>query len=136
YLVSIGSNQGIKLGQPVIREGYLVGKVIEVRKESCVVRSVLSPLSIIQVWIPTLNEKGYLQGDGNTLTVKDITQGVAVPEGSLVESSGLGGTLPQGLLIGTTGKLLTEPSDLAQNYRLTPGTDPSNLESIMILLTD
>lgn len=134
FTLDVGSNQGVKIGQPILKEGYLVGKILEVNSETSTMRSIFSPKQIIQVWLPTLAQKGYLQGDGNTLNLMDINQGVTVPELTLVETSGLGGTLPQGLLIGNTGKMLSKPSDLSESFRVNPGTDATDLETVFVLL--
>lgn len=136
FTVNVGSSQGIKVGQPAVSGGYLVGVVISVREHSAVVRSVISPQSTIQVWLPTLNQKGLLIGDTNTLRVEKLSQSVDFPLNSLVETSGLGGSLPQGILVGSLGSILSKPSDLSQSFRVEPPKDPALITTLMILLTD
>jgi len=141
FTIDVGSAQGIKNGQPVVAGGYLVGRIISVRGQSSEVRSILSSQSIVQAWIPTINDKGLLIGQGNTVTLEKITQGLTVPATSVVETSGLSGTgsaevpLPQGLLIGTTSTNLSKASDLTQTFQVDITQDPNNLETVMVLLT-
>lgn len=136
FTVTSGRTAGIRVGQPAVSRGYLIGRVIEVREHSAVVRSILSPQSIVQAWLPTLGEKGLLVGDGNTVSLQKLAQGVEIPGSALIETSGLGETLPQGLLIGTVGTALSRPSDLSQTFRVDLAADPSTATTVFILLTD
>lgn len=143
FVVDVGSEQGVREGQPAVAQGYLVGRVIEVRARSARVRSILSPKSVVQAWLPTVGDKGVLIGEGNTVTLQKISQGFTVPEGALIETSGLRSAsaqdtlpLPAGLLIGKTGPSLSKASDLTQNFRVDLINDSTSLESVMILLTD
>jgi rod shape-determining protein MreC len=143
FTIDVGKSQGIRVGQPAVSGGYLVGRIIEVRDHSAQVRTILSAQSVVQAWIPTIGDKGLLIGEGNTVSLQKISQGFAVPPGSIVETSGLSSSLdsdilplPPGILIGTTGTTLSQASDLTQTFRIDIATDPSSLESVMILLTD
>jgi|GEM_PF-4099234 len=141
FTIDVGTAQGIKNGQPVVSGGYLIGRIITVHSQSAVVRSILSSDSIVQAWIPTINDKGLLIGQGNTVSLQKITQGITVPKSSVVETSGLSGTgseeipLPQGLLIGTISTNLSKASDLTQSFQVDITEDPNNLETVMVLLT-
>jgi len=136
YTVDVGAADGIKVGQPAVYQGFLVGRVIDVREHSSIVRAITSQKSRVQTWIAETREEGLLVGDGNTVTLKDITQGVEVKANSLVETSGLGGSLPQGILVGQTGALQSAKSDASQSFRVNLPYDPNNLESIFVLLVD
>jgi rod shape-determining protein MreC len=143
FTIDVGSSQGVRLGQPVVSEGYLVGRVIEVRGQSSQVRSILSSRSIIQAWLPTIGDKGLLVGEGNTVSLQKISQGKTVAESSLIETSGLAEEkpgnvipIPQGILIGKTTTSLSKASDLTQSFRVELGNDPSRLESVFVLLVD
>ena len=142
FTIDVGSAQNIKVGQPVVSNGYLVGRIIEVRNQSSRVRSIVSSQSIVQAWIPATSDKGLLVGESNTSSLQKINQGNTIPNGSLVETSGLHGDsadgiipLPQGILIGTTTNNLSKASDLTQSFQVQTGTDPSKLESVLVLIT-
>lgn len=136
FTVDVGRNQGIKVGQPAVSQGALVGRVIEVRDQTAVVRSITSLNSRIQAWLASNQEKGFLVGTGNSVNLEDITQGLDVPSGTVVETSGLGGSLPQGILIGATADLLSSKSDLTQTFRVQLPVDSLSIQSLFILLTD
>ena len=136
FTLDVGKNEGVKEGQPVVFQGALVGRVITVRNTSCVVRSITSSQSRVQAWISDSREKGLLIGDGSTVYLSEINQGAVVPLASTIETSGLGGTLPQGILIGQTGASISKKSDQSQQFQLSINQDPSLLESAFVLLTD
>ncbi|MEI6478450.1 MAG: rod shape-determining protein MreC [bacterium] len=133
--VDIGSAEGIKPDQPAVSQGALVGKVVSVRQHSAVIRLITSNQSRIQVWLSNNREKGLLVGDGNSVLLTNITQGVEVKNDSIVETSGLGGSVPQGILVGETTGLASKKSDLSQSFKVKPAQDPFGIESVFILLT-
>lgn len=132
-IVDVGSKQGISVGQPAVYQGALIGRVWQTQDNTATVRLITSSKSIVQAWISDSREKGLLVGDGNNVSLTDITQGIQVAPRSVVETSGLGGSLPQGIQIGQIGDLLSKPSDLSQKFRVFLPTDPSGLESFFIL---
>lgn len=136
FTVDVGTAQGVRVGQPAVVQGALIGRVIEARTQSAVIRSITSTASGIQAWLSASREKGYLTGTGNGVVLSDISQGVSVPEGTVVETSGLGGTLPQGILIGTVTSLDSAQSEGSQRFRIATPIDPATVESVLILLTD
>jgi len=134
--LDIGSAQGVKEGQPAVSQGTLLGRVVSVQKNSSVVRYITSRQSKIQAWVASNREKGLLVGDGNSAYLTEITQGVTVKPQDVVETSGLGGSLPQGILIGQINEATSKPSDLSQRFSITLPQDPSSIESLFVLLTD
>lgn len=136
FTVNAGTEDGIKEGQPAVSQGFLVGRVITAHQHTAIIRSITSRKSGIQAWVAESREKGYLIGDGNTVMLTQITQGVSIKSGNVVETSGLGGSLPQGILIGQIGALQSAPSQLTQSFRVTLPFDPKALESLFILLVD
>lgn len=136
YLVDVGAPQGVKEGQPVIYQGFLIGRVVSVREHSATIRAITSRESRVQVRLADSQEKGLLIGDGNAVYITDLTQGVTIRENSPVETSGLGSSLPQGILIGTIGSRLSKESDLSQSYLVNLSQDPAGVSSFFILLTE
>lgn len=136
FTVDAGTNQKVQLGQPVIYRGTLIGRVITVRSSSAVVRAITSPKSFIQVWVAENREKGLLEGDGNSVFLAEVTQGVSIKPSNVVETSGLGGSLPQGILVGSVGPQVSRQSDLSQKFLLNLPQDPGSAETVFILLTE
>jgi rod shape-determining protein MreC len=136
FTVNVGTSQGVRVGQPAISQGVLIGKVIEVRAHSAVVRVITSQQSGVQAWITDKEEKGYLVGTGNGLVLQEISQGVEILPGAIVATSGLGGSIPQDILIGEIESQTSAQSDPTQRFRVHLSVDPLRVQSLFILLTD
>jgi rod shape-determining protein MreC len=136
FVIDLGNADGIRTGQPAVYRGSLIGRVTEVREHSAVVRSITSQKSRIQAWLADSREKGLLIGDGNTVTLTEITQGVVVTPEGVIETSGLGGSLPEGILIGRIASKSSSESEASQSFRVALNQDPNSLESLFILLID
>lgn len=134
--IDVGRDQGVKVGQPAIVQGTLIGEVIEVRSQSAVIRAITSLKSGVQAWLLSNQEKGFVVGTGSGAALQDISQGLEVPPGTIVQTSGLGGSLPQGILIGEVDALSSAKSTLAQTFHLKLPVDPLSLQSVFIVLTD
>lgn len=132
--VDVGSDQGIQAGQPAVYQGVLIGRVDTVRKSTSVVRLITSIKSKIQAKISQNELKGLLVGTGSSVQLNvDVLQNAAIAPDSIVETSGLGGSLPQGILIGSIGSTISKPSELSQTFRINLSEEPTNLESFFIL---
>ena len=136
FTIDVGTAQGVKVGQPAVSQGYLVGRVISASTNSAIVRSIASVNSRVQAWLADSQEKGLLLGDGNTVYLSDITQGVKVKANTIIETDYLDNSLPQGILIGQTGVTQSKPSDLSQKFLVTLPQNPNAIEAMFILLTN
>jgi rod shape-determining protein MreC len=135
-VIDVGSDQGVKTGQPVVSEGVLVGRVTSAAASTATIRLIISKHSVVQAWVSTSREKGLLIGDGNAVFIDKLQRSAKVEPNQLVETSGLGDTLPVGLTIGQINQAASNPSDSVQRFRITPLVDLTSLESVFILLTD
>ena len=134
-VVDVGTNQNVTEGQPAIYEGALIGRVIKVSRDSAVIRLITSTRSLIQSRIASNQQKGILTTSANGLQLSDIRQGSLPASNSSVETSGLGGNLPAGILIGTLGEILSKPSNPTQSFKVSLPNDPGTLTTFFILLT-
>jgi len=131
--VDVGSKQGIAVNQPAIYNGTLIGRVAEVHDNTAVIRLVTSTRSFVQAQISQNQQKGLLVGTGTSVKLTDVIQGSTIPTDGIVETSGLGGNLPQGILIGSLGSAISKPNDLSQSFQVGLPQDPASLDSFFIL---
>ncbi|MBU6389440.1 rod shape-determining protein MreC [Patescibacteria group bacterium] len=134
--VDVGSTSGVKIGQPAVYQGALIGRVVTVRESTAVIRTVYSRDSRLQAWLSDSHEKGLLQGDGSQVLLTDVTQGATIAPQTTVETSGLGGDLPSGILIGQISSLLSQPNDPSQEFLITLAQDPLAISTLFILLVN
>lgn len=101
--INQGSLDGIQKGMPVIVDaGVLVGKVAEVFPSNARVMLLSNPESLISGIALDTDAKGIVKGEyGLGLLYDMVLQEDSLKAGDTVVTSGLGGDMPQGLLIGT-----------------------------------
>ncbi len=106
--LDVGSQQGVEIGDGVITNKGLVGRVIEVQKENSLVSLITANNEFSQVAAKIqVNDKSSVPGilskydsSNNQFTVKLLESKSTITEGMLVSTSGQGGVYPSGLYIG------------------------------------
>lgn len=98
-----GSLDGIRKGMPVIIDaGVLIGRVAEVFPSNARVMLLSNPESLISGIALDTDAKGIVKGEyGLGLLFDMVLQADVLKAGDTVVTSGLGGDIPKGLLIGT-----------------------------------
>jgi rod shape-determining protein MreC len=132
-IVDKGSDEGITLGAVAISDGALAGKVTGVFNHQSKVTLITSKDSIVQVMLQGSRVMGVLRGGLSGLTLENIPQDIEVESGEGVVTSGLGGSIDQGILV---GEVVGQNSSKAQIYKtlsIRPTVDFSKLELIFII---
>lgn len=131
-LIDKGEADGVAKGMPAISGGVLIGQVSEVYPNQARVLLITSKDSNILAMLQDSRAKGILRGGIAGLVLENIMQDVTYEPGENVVTSGLGGDMPPGILIGKTGKIESATSDLFKNISVEPIADLSKLELIFI----
>lgn len=135
-IINRGSNDGLQRGMPVITERGLVGRVDAVIADAARVQLITDPLSAINVRLQNSDVEAVLAGSiTGDLSLNLIPQDVAVEEGDLVLTSGLGGGYPTDQIIGQLINVRKREADLFQQASVQPAVDFSRL-SIVLVITD
>lgn len=104
-LIDTGSAKGVKIGNPVINEHGLVGRVVGVSPGVSRVLLVTDVSSRIPVLIDRSDARAMLTGDGSGNPRLEYVRGQdSVRSGDRVLSSGDGGGIPRGVPIGVVAK--------------------------------
>lgn len=98
--VDKGSEDGVRPKAAVLSNGYLVGQVKSTTAATSEITLITNHSSITPAILETSRELGLVQGSLEGLTLSDIPSATKVQDGEKVLSSGLGGEIPEGLLIG------------------------------------
>ena len=94
-LLSVGSNQGVKVGMTVVDGGYLVGQVTKVSEVISEITPVTAIDSVVSAQTLEINATGNIEGqNSNLLIMKSILQEEKVEPGQIVVSSGADGVMP------------------------------------------
>lgn len=101
FTVNVGSLDEVTAGAAVISDDGLLGVVHTVGLNWCTVRTVYHPQVHISVEVSRTGERGRTAGgEANNFTVDTLPRDSDAQAGDLLVTSGLGGVLPAGLLVG------------------------------------
>ena len=133
-IINRGSNDGILRGMPVVTDQGLVGRVDAVIADAARIQLIADPRSAVNVRLQNSNVEAVLGGSvTGDLTLNLIPQDVAVVEGDLVLTSGLGGGYPTDLPIGQVINVRKREADLFQRASVQPVVDFSRLTIVLII---
>lgn len=132
FIVDKGSDDGVVGDSAVVYNGVLVGKIGEVYKNQSKVILITSKDSLVQAMLQDCRANGVLRGGINGLYLENIVSDTTYKPGEYVVTSGLGGTMKQGILIGKAGTTLSSNSSIYKNISIDPIIDFSSLELVFI----
>jgi rod shape-determining protein MreC len=133
--INVGSQHGVEVGDPVVGAGAgLVGRVAEVGPRTSKVQLLTDGDSSIAVLLQTSRVTGLVVGqpDG-TLRVKYIPQDEEIEVGDIVLTSGLGGVMPKGLVVGEVTEVQGKDYELHQEAVVEPAVDFRRLELVLVI---
>lgn len=104
-LIDAGSAKGVKVGNPVINEHGLVGRVVGTSPGISRMLLVTDVASQIPVLVDRTDARAILKGDGSGNPRLEFMRGVdSVQVGDRILSSGDGGGMPRGVPIGVAAR--------------------------------
>ena len=128
-LANAGIEKGIKVGNPVLSENGLVGRIMGITTGASRVLLTTDTASKIPVMIDRTNARAILTGDGGPNPKLDYLRGQnPVQEGDRVMTSGDGGVMPRGLPVGTAVK------GLDGRWRVVLASDKAPIDVVRVLL--
>lgn len=132
--INKGSQAGLKSGMAVISDGFMIGRVSDVSEKSAKIQLITDPTSAIPVTLKSANTNGLAKGGiGFGLTMQKIPQGEQIKEGDTVISSGLGGEIPKGLILGVIEKITRQENSLFIDANVRPSADMGNLTRLIVI---
>ncbi len=134
--VSVGSSSGVEVGQAVVGPGGLVGQVMEVSPLTCRVRLLTDPQSGISAYLQDSRAEGIVSGsvDG-LLYLEYVDDSVQVEVGDVVVTSGMGGSYPAGIAIGTVTNVISKAGTAERTIIVTPLAEADALEEVTIVFS-
>ncbi len=135
-IINVGTNDGIKENMPVISESGLVGRILSVTDTTSKVQTIIDTASTVSATISTASESILLKGtlsEINNLKATSIPVETSILQGDQVITSGFGGIFPKGILIGTINGVVNTQNELDRYALVTPATDFSKLETVLVI---
>ena len=135
-IINKGSSSGIKKYMAVVTEEGLVGRVISVGSRSSVVQLITDSRSGIGVRDQSSRETGIMDGQNEEiLRFEPMKEDAEVKVGDIMETSGLGGTCPPGIVIGTVSNVRKRSSGLTRLVEVKPFVTFSKLDQVLVIIT-
>lgn len=138
-IINKGSTSGVEANMSVITSTGLIGKVKNSRQLTSTVQLLSSNDSTNRVSAEILgDEKFYGQIEGfdrerEMLLLKRIPYEAKIEKGQTVQTSGLGGIFPSGLIIGTVEEVVPDEYGLTQTAYVKPSADFYDIEHVMVV---
>lgn len=135
-IIGAGYSDGLREYMAVLSEdGSLVGRIVMCTAETSMVQLITDEKSSVGAMLERNAEMGVVKGDGTGIRLELLNQNADVRTGDLVLTSGLGGTCPSGIPIGTIREISERRPDLSVGIVLDPRAAFSRLERVMVVLS-
>jgi len=140
FKIDIGSRDGVEVDYPVVSStNGLVGRIISVDNNSSKVMSIIDENSTVSGWV-VKSGGGHVIVRGDLLlkeeglcSINYITINVDVAVGDVIETSGLGGVYPKGIIIGRVKEIRESNNELERNAIIQPEVDFKGLQEVFVL---
>ncbi len=133
-----GSNDGVELNDVVITEDGMVGYVSSVAPTYCDVTTVVDTNMQAGAIVTRTREVGVAEGDytlmnEGALKLAYLETDAEVVIGDTVETSGMGGVFPKGIMIGTVERVLPEGNGISNYAVIKPFVNVKEVKSVYII---
>jgi len=140
YLKSItidkGTEDGLSVGDAVISQGVLAGILTQTRQNNSEVTLITDFNSLVPVVLQDSRGTGLLRGGLQGLVVEEIPLNIAVKKDENVVTSGLGGQIPSGILVGKSTEIISKEGEIFQKVAVLSSIDFSRLEVLFVIKKD
>ena len=138
FTLNRGTLHGIKVNMPVITKDGIVGYVVEVGLNWCMVSTLIETATSVGAYIPRSEVVGIVSGDYSmrqegTCKIGYIDAEADVQVGDTVYSSGTGSVYPADLKIGTVTSIEVDEYNRTLVATVTPAVDFSSLKWVMVI---
>jgi rod shape-determining protein MreC len=137
-IIDRGSMQGVSVGMTaIVGEGILVGIVDEVYPASAQVALITNSDSALGGITIGNGSQGIVQGDrGLGILYGKVLQSDPLSQGDQVVTSGVGGTVPSGLLVGKVSSVRDSGDRLFREASILPPVDFGKLRFLFLVRKD
>ncbi len=139
FTINKGTNDGIEKNQPVFTADLeLVGRVYKVGSSWAEIITILDPESGVGSMVQRTKDVGVVEGDSalrnqGYCRLGYLSRDAEVAVGDYVETSGMGGVFPKGLLIGKVMEITEDNATMSKYATVEPLVDMSKLTEVFVL---
>ncbi len=134
-IINRGSDDGLRVGMPVVSAEGLVGHITAVIPSAARVQLITDPKSAVDVRTKPSNADAVLVGSlTGELSLDMLPQNAQVKTGDLVLTSGLGGKYPPNILAGQVVSVRKLSYALFQEASVQPVVDFRRLQIVLVIV--
>lgn len=139
FIINAGTRGGVTAGMPVITDTGLVGVVTQVSYSYCKVSSLLDPTVSVGVLDSATLDTGILSGDtvlseSGLTRMNYISRDSKMAVGDVLITSGYGGMIPQGLVVGFVESVAPDSTGLSLAAGIRPAAAPAEVRRVFVIL--
>jgi rod shape-determining protein MreC len=133
-VLGCGNDTGIKPGQAVISQGYLLAKIVYVGNQTSTAVLITNSQSTVDAKISKNNVEGVVKGSfGSGLVFDLVSQSAEANEGDLVVTAGIDPNIPKNILIGQIGQVISGSNDLFKRLTLVSPVRPNLIDYVFVV---
>lgn len=137
-IIDKGTNRGVYKNMAVISEDGLVGYTVDVGKNWAKVLIITDNRSSISAMIQRTRDNGIVKGSvapapPGYIKMVYLPVDASIVKGDVVISSGLGGIVPKGIVIGEVVEVKKESDNLMKYAIVKPAVDFNKLEYVFVI---
>jgi rod shape-determining protein MreC len=135
--IGAGYDDGLQEYMAILSEdGSLVGRIILCTAKASIVQLITDDKSSIGAKLQQNAEMGIVKGEGEGgVRLELLNQDAQVEEGCVVLTSGMGGTCPPDIPIGTITEISERRADLSIGIQIEPRARLTRLEKVIVVLS-
>jgi len=133
-IINKGHNEGIEVGQPVVSQLGVVGRIFEVGENTSKVILLSDPTFAVAAVVQRSRENGLLTGTlQGVLHLQYLTDNADVKVGDTIVTSRLSTAFPEGILIGQITDVQASVNSHTVECLVDPAVDLSELEEVIVI---
>lgn len=134
-IIDLGSRDGVEVDMGVATHRGLVGKIIEVEQHTSEVILVLDQGCSVGALVQRTREVGVIKGGVESVYafLDYIAHDADVQMDDIIVTSGMGSSIPKGIIIGRVVAIRKEKHELFQKILIKPEVDFSTLEEVFVV---
>ena len=139
YILNRGSHDGVERNQFVVTGNReLIGKITRVGDNWSEVTTIIDPESAVSGYIRRSKSVAVIEGNSSLrydglCKLGYVSRDADIQPGDYVETSGLGGIYPKGIVIGRITEVFDDNATMSRNAIVEPIADVRNLGGVFIV---
>lgn len=135
-IINVGSKDGVEENMTVIADKGLVGYIVSVTEDTAKVRTIVDTASSTSCILSTSNDSIVAKGilDSNKeLKAMYIASDANIIQGDTVQTSGLGGIYPKGILVGNVKRIIDTQNVTDRYAIIETAVDFSKINAVLVV---